>query len=128
MQQITSMMASEDPNSKLLEEVQNNNIKGIKKALKEGADVNYVDESGNFALLLASNSDFNYEVAKFLIKKGANVNLANSNGETALMKSCEEQYNSSKGIETTNKKWSTCKCSKQKWRECLDYSMSLSLV
>ena len=96
MQQITSMMASEDPNSKLLEEVQNNNIKGIKKALKEGADVNYVDESGNFALLLASNSDFNYEVAKFLIKKGANVNLANSNGETALMKSCEEQYNSSK--------------------------------
>ena len=56
MQQITSMMASEDPNSKFLREVQNNNIEGIKKALKKGADINYVDSSGNFALLLANGS------------------------------------------------------------------------
>ena len=78
------MMASDDPNSKLLRAVQEKNIKEIKKALKKGADINYVDTTGNFALLLASYVF--YEVAKFLIKKGADVNLANKYGTTALMK------------------------------------------
>ena len=85
------MMASEDLARELLREVRNRNIKEIKKALKKGADINYVDESGNFALLLASDDSY-YKVAKFLIKKGADVNLTNSDGLTALMKACEKRY------------------------------------
>ena len=46
------MMASEDPNFKLLEEVNNFSISGIKRALKEGADINYVDELGNLPYYL----------------------------------------------------------------------------
>ena len=86
-------MASEYSNKEFLREVQSKNIKGIKKALKKGADINYVDKSGRFALLLASDNSY-YKVAKFVIKKGANVNynLANSDGVTALMKTCERSF------------------------------------
>ena len=92
-------MASEDLNSKLLMEVFNANIRGIQKALKDGADINYVNEFGSFALLLASDDDSYYKVAKFLIKKGADVNLTNSDGTSALMKACEYRYGTEAIIE-----------------------------
>ena len=86
------MMASEDPNSELLREVQDANIEGIKKALKKGANINYVDKSGRFALLISSSNDsFYYEVTKFLIKKLADVNLMNSDGVSAL-NACESKH------------------------------------
>ena len=56
------MMASSHANSELLREVENNNISGIKKALKKGADINYVDKSGRFALWLASDDSY-YKVS-----------------------------------------------------------------
>ena len=56
-------MASKDPNSKLLDKVDNLSISGVKQASKEGADINYVDELGNFALLLASDRDYKLKVS-----------------------------------------------------------------
>ncbi len=59
-------------------------LQTLEKLLKEGADVNFADENGSTALMLAS---FNGRTAivELLIKSGAEVNLADLNNRTALI-------------------------------------------
>ena len=71
-------------NEKLLETVELNEIDEVKKLIKEGADVNAVDEYGRTALYLASILGHG-EIVKMLIEKGADVNpVVDKNGATAL--------------------------------------------
>ena len=71
--------------AKLLECVATKKIGGIKEALHNGANIDYIDERGDSALQLAARDDKYFAVAKLLIEKGANINLVNQNGISALM-------------------------------------------
>ena len=73
----------------LLIEVAAGNISGVKKALRKGANVNFIFDSGDFALKLAASDEKYFQVAKLLIEKGANVDLVNSHGVSALMEACK---------------------------------------
>ena len=64
-------------NERLLLEVANGNIKGIKEALRLGADINFINEQQDFALKIAASDDKYFTVAKLLIKRSADVNLWN---------------------------------------------------
>ena len=86
-------MAHFRPSRDLLFHTRNGNISGMKKALKNGADVDFIDYDGQggsetFALKLAAASD-NVAVVKLLLDKGANVDLTGEDGQTALMTACE---------------------------------------
>ena len=48
----------------LLEHVRAKSIRGIKKSLRNGADINKMSPSGEFALKIAAESDEYYSVAK----------------------------------------------------------------
>ena len=71
--------------AKLLECVATKKIGGIKEALHNGANIDYIDGRGDFALQLAARDDKYFAVAKLLIERGANVNLVNQSGISALM-------------------------------------------
>ncbi len=66
------------------DDIKNNNVLELAKAIKNGADVNAKDEVGNTPLMLAA-SFCSLEVAKLLIDKGADINSKNSGGVTALL-------------------------------------------
>ena len=59
--------------------------------LKDGADVNMLDERGNTCLLHAAHVGHK-KCVKFLIDRSANVNIANFRGETALMKAAKKGH------------------------------------
>jgi len=62
----------------------NNDIAGVEKQIKSGADVNAKNEYGATPLLLAASNN-NAEILERLLKAGANSNLAGPDGMTALM-------------------------------------------
>ncbi|CAB4135840.1 ANK domain containing protein [uncultured Caudovirales phage] len=64
--------------------MQNNIIKEIKKAIKEGADVNIQDDYGWTALMQASKRGY-FEIAELLLEAGADRNIKDKWGITALM-------------------------------------------
>lgn len=55
-------------------------------------DINYQDDDGNSALLVACANGNGYLVGPYL-KMGANINLANNNGETPLMHALSTESN-----------------------------------
>ena len=74
---------------KLLQQVRSRDIRGIKKSLRNRADINALSPNGEFALKIAAESDEYYSVAKLLLKKKANVNSTDTKGKSALMVACE---------------------------------------
>jgi ankyrin repeat protein len=58
-------------------------LAAVEKAINEGANVNYKDETGHTPLLISSNSG-NIELVKMLISKGADINSKELFGTTAL--------------------------------------------
>ena len=67
----------------------NGNLDEVKAFVKNGADVNLIDENENRPIINAAQMQ-HFEVVKFLLSKGANVDAKNSYGETALTATCEE--------------------------------------
>ena len=61
-------------------------LKVVREFLKDGANVNSVDEEGNSPLLLELRSSFDSsEMLEFISKKGADLRHKNLRGQTALM-------------------------------------------
>jgi len=60
------------------------NIKGVRKSLEKGVDVNTRNDYGQTALWWALYKG-HLEIAKLLIEKGADVNAIDNSGKTALM-------------------------------------------
>jgi len=92
MRDIMTKQIKEEFKKLLFEAVREKNIKNIKNALNNGADVNVRDQHENTPLIIATPFIFgsmkdinkNIEVAELLIKEGADVNAKNKNGRTAL--------------------------------------------
>ena len=74
-------MAKKIDNS-LLKAVIGSNLETIKELLKQGADVNALNNEGDTPLMLAITND-NFEIISFLVDNGANINFQNS--QTPLM-------------------------------------------
>ncbi|MEK6982505.1 MAG: ankyrin repeat domain-containing protein [Candidatus Micrarchaeota archaeon] len=60
------------------------NILGIKRALKNGVDVDWKDSTGGTPLIKATETG-QIEAIKFLLKNGADINAQNNGGTTALI-------------------------------------------
>jgi ankyrin repeat protein len=80
----------------LLELVEKNNIKEIKKFIEEGGDLNIQDKWGDTALLCAIYKR-HLDIAVLLLDNGADKDLKNHNGKTAL--DYAEKYNYTEIIE-----------------------------
>lgn len=59
-------------------------LKEVESLIKEGVDVDFQDDYGDTALMIASHHGCN-EICKFLIDNGANINIQNEQGDTALI-------------------------------------------
>ena len=73
-----------DLNDQLIAACITNDIEKVKKLIKKGADVNFINRDGNTALIYSIN---NINIMNFLIKKGADVNFQtiNNDGWTPLL-------------------------------------------
>ena len=71
-------------NNKLFEAVNNNNLKSVKEALDNGADVNYQNRVGD-SMIDRAILDNHLEIVKELLKvKGLNLQSVNSRGDSAI--------------------------------------------
>ena len=77
--QISQLLSQK--NKDLLNSANQGDLKGVKKALKKGADINAVDYNGNSALMKTKTK----AIAELLLSEGANIELSNEKGETALI-------------------------------------------
>lgn len=93
---LSSLSIYAGPNEDLLNSAKNNDLEGVKKALKSGANINIKDRNdymvpgmsripqGDTALMKAVLKE-NVEIVKFLIESKANPNIKNNSGDTAIM-------------------------------------------
>ncbi len=72
------------PNEQLLEAAYAGDTQAVAEALAQGADVNYPDDSGETALIYASDGGHE-EIVRVLIARGADVNHIDNRGFTVLM-------------------------------------------
>lgn len=69
----------QDYNELLLNSAKNNDLNGVKKALANGANINYQDINGNTALIYAS-ANGHTNIVKYLVDNNANINHKNKYG------------------------------------------------
>jgi len=69
-----------------------NNFNCVDLLIKNGADVNKIDNDGYTALLRASNYGFS-EYIELLIKNGALINQTNNYGDTPIILACSKKNN-----------------------------------
>jgi ankyrin repeat protein len=74
-------------NNMLLNAAEANDIDNIKKAIKNGANIDAVDEYDYTPLMLSCAKGI-LENVEYLVEHGANIDKKNVYGETALMKAC----------------------------------------
>ena len=79
-----------------------NDIKGIKRFISEGEDINLQDKMGWTALITATFCN-HPEIVKILIDAGAKIDLQNNEGKTALDIAKEYDYQEIVELLTTNK-------------------------
>jgi len=71
-------------NNDMLKAIRSSNIENLHKALKSGADVNWLNKKGETPLIVAGYYD-NVEIVKALLNAGANINAQSNEGSTVLM-------------------------------------------
>ncbi len=79
------------PNKMLFCGVAKNSIDLVKKALSQGADINFRYSNGYTCLMYASEKGF-LDIVKLLIENNANPNIQNLDGYTALMLASKEEH------------------------------------
>lgn len=78
-------------NQDLMKNVKDNNIEGVRVALKKGADPNTANKYGNTVLMWASYEGFE-DIVRELLKAGADVNKKDVYHKTALMFAREKKH------------------------------------
>lgn len=73
----------QSPGIKLWDGVYKNDYKMVEEAFKEGADVNYKNDNGQWFLFVAVEND-NVRMVNLLLEKGVDVNVTNDYNNTAL--------------------------------------------
>lgn len=68
----------------ILSYVEQNDINGIKKVIREGGNINVVDENLYTPLMIASKKGY-FDIAKLLLDAKASINNQSKTGETALI-------------------------------------------
>ncbi|MBN1233307.1 MAG: ankyrin repeat domain-containing protein [Candidatus Coatesbacteria bacterium] len=68
----------------LLDGAEKGDLKKVREAIEEGANIAAINSYGSNALILAASRD-HYEVAKYLVEKGCYVNVKQKHGWTPLM-------------------------------------------
>lgn len=76
-----------DKNAKLLQAVREEDALLVSLLIKDGADVNTLDDRGNTPLLLATTRG-DYALVSLLILEGADTNLPDQFGYTPIMAAC----------------------------------------
>ena len=74
----------QSPSIKLWEGVNKNNYKMVESAFREGADVNYKNDKGQWFLFVAVEND-NVRMVNLLLEKGVDVNVTDDYNNTALL-------------------------------------------
>ncbi len=74
-----------NPDDRLIEASQNGDIVKVKSLLKEGANVNFKNNSSLFVSSFYSGTTSSDDMVRLLISEGANVNAKSQNGQTVLM-------------------------------------------
>jgi len=82
---------TDKPYAKLIKNASIGNIDGVKSALKEGADINALDDDTGSALLWAAMKGHK-DIVSLLVENGVDVNLQNEYKWTALMTACGNGY------------------------------------
>ena len=70
--------------AELITSIYLNDIKNIKEALENGADVYFQDEQSGMSPLHVAILQNNRDIVELLLEKGADVNLQNNSGDTPL--------------------------------------------
>ena len=70
-------------NDSLFWGIEDGNIQSVKKAIKDGANIEMAN-SDNYTPLMYSCLESNKDITKLLLDYGAKVNAKNKNGDTAL--------------------------------------------
>ncbi len=78
------MVAHAASGPELLSEIHSGNHAGVRKLLRDGADVNTADADGTTALMHAV-VDADVDMVKLLVEAGAKVSVSNAAGSTALI-------------------------------------------
>ena len=68
----------------LLSAARNVNVETLTRLIREGAEVNAVDNKGNTPLIMAAAYSSNPEVMQALIENGADASIQNKEGQSAL--------------------------------------------
>ncbi len=68
-----------------------NSIDLVKKALEQGADINFIDSNGYSFLMYASHKGY-LSIVNLLIDNGAKINIQDNDGCTALMLAIENEH------------------------------------
>ena len=76
----------------LMGAVKNGLTEVVNALLAKGSDVNFRNENGDSALLLAATSPHSEETLPMLLAHGARADAINNDGETALMKAAQSRY------------------------------------
>lgn len=87
------MFSQKEKNRVFLAAAYNNHIERLRNIInEEDIDINYVDENGHSALMLAMNNDFrterNIETIDLLIEKGCDVTTRSKKGDMAIHLAC----------------------------------------
>jgi ankyrin repeat protein len=83
---VTEKPPSQD--SKLISNVESEDVSGVRQALHAGVNADAPDQSGRTPLMIAALKG-NREIVTILLDAGANPNASDSVGETSLMKAIE---------------------------------------
>jgi ankyrin repeat protein len=79
------------PDDMLFQSSKYNFLKGVKKALEMGADINYKNKINNTSLIMSSGKGYK-NVVELLLKNDADVNIRNIGGFSALNLASKKGY------------------------------------